>query len=188
MKSTGILGLAMCIIFLFSVAASAQQVEPLVQKGLAAYQQGQKPDAHQYLLDALITIQNEMPLEISKVVFCKEIRGFDDFVPLESEEVSVGTELLIYIEPINVRIMKQPGGKYLVRFSEDMKITNEEGKVMFEKKDWINFQQLSRMPGLYVFARNSFTDVPAGRYTFEITINDQLAQKSVSQTVSLTVK
>jgi|GEM_PF-5202711 len=188
MKNTGILGLAVGIVWLFCVPVSAQQVESLVQQGLAAYQQGQKAAARQHLLDALITVQNELPLEISKAIFCKEINGFDDIVPLESDHVPVGQQILIYIEPQNVRIMKQPGEKYLVRFSEDMKITNQEGQVLFDKKNWINYQQLSRMPGLYVFARNSFTDVPAGTYSFEITINDLLAEKSVTQTVTLTVK
>lgn len=188
MKRTGILGLALGIVWLFCVPVSAQQVESLVQRGLNAYQQGQKAEAHHHLLDALITVQNEMPLEISRVVFCKEINGFDDIVPLDSDEIPFGQQLLIYIEPSNVRITKQPGGKYLVRFSEDMKITNQDGQVMFDKKNWINFQQLSRMPGLYVFARNSFTDVPAGNYTFEISINDLLAEKSVTKTVALTVK
>lgn len=166
----------------------AQTVDTTIQQGLSAYQQGHLSQARDQLLNAVIMVQNRMPFDINRVVFCKDIQGYDDFTPMETDYLPHGQQLLMYIEPVNVTIRTKPDRKYEIWFSEDIVLTNSAGDVLLEKKNWINLHQISGMPPLVSFIRNTITDIPVGQYTIDLTVNDLLGKKLATKRVELTVK
>lgn len=169
------------------VGGGRDRVIELIVKAKTFYEKGNSSSALAALEEAVRELKNQGKLTIKNVFLCSEIYGYQMIKKRNSNILKAGEPFLLYLEPEFFKTEKR-NGKYLVWLSEDARLINEKGKVLLEKKDWINLKQEFLSPIIPIFIQNRITGIPRGSYRLEITLNDKLKGSFVSKTVEFSVE
>src|SRR5689334_12650723 len=79
-------------------------------------------------------------------VACKEIRGYEDFVPLEPAALTSDEKLLVYFRPLHFKTARK-GALYEAHFTEEGRIRRKGGKaVVWAKKDLLEYRPRADPP------------------------------------------
>ena len=179
---------AVAIFFLASsVMAGNQKVLNLLSRAKNQILKGETAKAVRSLELAVMELRQQLPLKITNVHLCDSIRGYGDFSPKPTNSFKQGEPLLLYFEVENPGVRKV-GNKYGISLSEDARLLNEKGKVLFERKNWTTLRGLFPTPSIPVYFQNRITGIPRGRYVFEITINDMVKRTFVVKKYEFTVE
>ncbi len=146
---------------------------------MAAY--GVADETQQKILDLkhqILTLQNEGELGFNNVTFCSDIRGPGMYTPLPSNVISQ-EQFFVYYEPVNP-YTEMKDGKYLIHFTQDLYLLDQEGNVLFGKEQALEFSYETLIPVLDLYVTNTITltDAPAGTYNWKAVLHDQLSGKS----------
>jgi len=174
------------LLLLAAPALFADKVEDNISKGLTEYKQGKTGDSILALSEAIRLMQNKKELKITRVELCSAIRGYGDFTPLTTGNMDPTKPIYLYIELDGFNVHKEKD-KFVVWISEDLRVVNEKGKVLANKKDWMNEKKYSNVSVFPFFVQNVIQNVPPGKYTYEITIKDHLKKAFAEKTFSFTV-
>lgn len=148
----------------------------------------QEQEAVQKLKDQIIELQNRGALGFREFYLCASVAGYGSFLPLEKTEVAVGSELLIYYEPVNV-YTRRDKGQYEVWYTQDIVLLAQNGQVLYEEPEVLNFRYTSRSPVFGLYATNSLNlaDLPPGEYVYKAVLRDKFKESSAEHTLAFTV-
>jgi len=149
----------------------ADQLERMLSEALERFRKGEAVETMNLLGEAMMQIRNNLPLEISKLFMCSEIRDFNDYDAKAGFELKAGEPLLLYIEPEGYGVRKEEG-EYRIWISQDVEIKNVEGEVIFQRNNWVDYNKGFPTPVIPFFLTNRITDIPPGQYTYTFTLKD----------------
>jgi hypothetical protein len=155
-------------------------IESTISKAVTELKKGKSEKAIYLLSEAIFLIKNEQKLDIKQIILCNAINGFRDYIRYTGYKLSRHMPLLLYIEPKGYQIQKERG-KYKIWISEDAKIRDERGKVIFLKQNWVNYKKTHGTPHIPFYITNRVKDIPPGNYTFECTIRDHYGNTSFTE-------
>ena len=182
-----ILILTALVLTVWAAAAEADDVEEGLASALAAYKQGDLPRTGALLNDVAMMLNNNREFKIREMRLCSAVNDFRDYTPLAAPLIKATEPLLAYIEPEGYRIIKQNDG-YAIHLSEDIRIIDEKGGVVFEKNDWLTYQKSFPQAMIPFFITNRLTDIPAGKYKLEVTIKDHQRQAFIRAGLDFSVE
>jgi hypothetical protein len=111
-------------------------------------------------------------------VACKEIRGYEDFVPLEPAALTADEKLLVYFRPLHFKTARK-GSSYEAHFTEEGRIRRRGGKaVLWVKKDLMEYRPRTETPPRLVYVRNtvSIKGLKPGEYDLELVLRDEIGR------------
>jgi hypothetical protein len=169
------------------VSLQEEEIENAIRMALEHLKQGDWDKTVDLLSEAIMLIKSNEDFHVREITLCSRIDGFRDYARISGNTLKMGTPLLLYIEPAGYRILKE-SGEYKIWLSEDAKITNEKGEVIFERNDWVNYNKSFPNPDIPFYFTNRVTDIPAGIYTFTFTIKDQFKKAFLTETFEFVVE
>ena len=150
---------------------TAEQLEDTLKTALERFRQGDTAGSITLLGEAIMQIRNSLPLKISKLLMCSEIRDFNDYDARDGFVLGTGEPLLLYIEPEGYGVLKE-GAAYRIWISQDVEIKDEAGDVIFQRNNWVDYKKDFTTPVIPFYMTNRVTEIPAGKYTYTFTLKD----------------
>ncbi len=151
--------------------ASVEEIEKALQSALEQYKRGDPVKAISLLAEAIMRIKSSMPLKIAKLFLCSEVRDYNDYDAKDGFILQAGEPLLLYIEPEGYGIRKE-GSEYKIWISQDAAIKNEQGEIIFQRNNWVEYNKAFPTPIIPFYLTNRVSDIPAGKYTYSLTLKD----------------
>jgi hypothetical protein len=115
---------------------------------------------------------------MSPPIACKEITGFEDYVPLEPAALTSDEKLLFYFRPRNYKTERQ-GLKYRAHLSVDAKIRKRGDKaVLWSKPKFADYDVTTEQPPRPIYFQNavSLKALKPGEYALDIVVHDEIGQ------------
>jgi hypothetical protein len=142
------------------------------------------------LKEKIIEIQNKGDLGFRNFAFCSSIVAFGSYAPLPGPALDKSGELLVYYEPVNVFTAKKEG-LYEIWYTQDMVLLDEQGKVLQEWPNALDFHYTTRTPVMDLWAQNKITlggQVPAGKYKFKAVLKDKLSGRTAIKMMDFEIR
>jgi len=168
------------------IRAADNEVEKKMAAALDYYKQGENEAAIKELSHVLMVLHNTRVLKITNVQLCEAVGGYGDYKKNPSNQVKAGDTLWLYFEVEGYGVKKE-GDRYLIWLSEDSKVINAEGKVLYERNDIFNYKRSFDGPLLPLFIPNKLANFPPGKYRYQFTVKDQIKQSFVTDMVEFEV-
>jgi hypothetical protein len=162
------------------------EVEKSVTDALNLYKNGKNEEAIKSLSNALMIMHNKRELEIKNVHICTAIVGYGNYKEKGSTRLAADEPFMLYFEVEGYGVEKKDG-KYWFWLSEDGRLTNQEGEVVFERNDFLNYNQSFTIPIFPFFMQNRIANIPAGKYKYEFTVKDRIKKTFVSGSINFEV-
>jgi hypothetical protein len=145
-------------------------------------------DAILELKEKIIDIQNQGKLGLNHFTICANIIGYGQYVALPENKVKAGSKLLIYYEPVNL-FTNRKEGTYHIWYTQDIVLLAQDGKVLYNAPQILNFNYLSVAPVLDFYATNSLNlgDLPPGNYQYQAVLHDKLKKADVTHTLTFAI-
>jgi hypothetical protein len=178
---------AMTVLLFPSQAAPSEDVESNISAALDFYKQGKNEEAIKALSAALMVLHNKRELVIKNIQLCDEIVGFGDYKKRASNKLKAGEPFMLYFEVEGYGV-KRENNKYWFWLSEDAKLTNEKGEVMFQRDDFLSYNKSFKIPIFPFFMQNKIANLKPGKYKYEFTIKDHIKKAFVSSSIELEVE
>ncbi len=187
MKKRFLVGVVFLSLVFSAISGYFSKALNYIYMARVSLQRGNSQKAVEYLNLALMEIKNNSPLVIKNVRLCYRINGFRDFLPRPGSTLRRGEPLLLYFEVDNFGV-KERYGEYYINVSEDVRLVNEKGQAMFQRKNWTVVRKGFPSPNIPLYFQNKLTGIPPGRYKFEITINDNIKRTFAVKTYYFEVR
>ena len=164
----------LCLALLLTVAVVS--VSPFTARAAS-----DAPASVDQLKEQIIDLENAGTLSIEQFTLCSKIGGFGQCEAVTGTKVTKGTELLFYYEPKNSSTQRS-GDTYRRWFTQDMIVRDSTGKELLRKDQALEFNYKTKRPVMDVFVQNTLTlgDLPAGNYSFEAVLHDQLSKQTAN--------
>jgi hypothetical protein len=127
-------------------------------------------------------------LAIPRTLICRQVRGFEDVVPLDPRRLSRGQPLLIYATLENFRSMPTSKGYRTLTLST-LEIRTPDGEVL-QRQPLGTAVDLVEIPRRDFFLTHLVTipgDLPAGDYLLDLTVDDLLKHESAHAQIAVRV-
>ncbi len=127
-------------------------------------------------------------LVIPKIQICRQVRGFDDVVPLDARRLRRGQPLLIYATLENVRSVRTSKGYRTLTLST-LEVRTSDGELL-ERQPLGTAVDLVDVPRVHFFLTHLVTipeNLPPGDYTFGLCVDDLLGHGSAQARISVRV-
>ncbi|MFP4083088.1 MAG: hypothetical protein ACLFVG_10095 [Candidatus Aminicenantes bacterium] len=162
-------------------------IEETIQEALAAVKKGNRQEAIDLLAEAIMLLKNSGEFHIAKLFLCSEINDYRDYTPKNSNVLKAGEPLLLYIEPDGYRLLKE-GNQYRIWVSLDASIADAQGEVIFERNNWVNYKKAFPTPIIPFYLTNRVSDIPAGKYTYTMTLKDHYKNTFLTKSFEFSVE
>jgi hypothetical protein len=162
-----------------SSSGQVEEIENSLLKALELLKKGNMDEVLTLLTEAIMKITSGEELSVQQLVLCSEIGGYRDYAKREANTIKSSEPLLLYIEPTGYQIKKE-GDEYNIWVSEDASIINENGDVIFQKNNWVEYKRGFMSPVIPFYITNRVTDIPPGKYTFNFTLKDHYKNSFLS--------
>lgn len=173
--------------FIFSTGLMANDIERGIQSALNYYKKGNIKGTIDTLTVVLMNLQNQLKLSIKNLNLCFSIDGFGVYNKIGSFTLKKGQPLLLYLELEGFSV-KKDGNKYWINISEDMKIEDSNGKIIFQKNNFITYNKYFMVPIIPFNLKNTVTAIPPGKYKYSFTIKDHNKNTTISNEFDFEVK
>lgn len=164
-----------------------KEIEDAINEAVNAIKEGNRENAVDLLAEAIMLLKNSAEFRVAKLFLCSDIRDYRDYTPKESHVLKAGEPLLVYIEPDGYRLVKE-GDEYKIWVSLDASITDSEGEVIFEKNNWVNYEKVFPTPIIPFYLTNRLSDIPAGSYTYTVTLKDHHKNAFLTESLEFIVE
>ncbi len=178
-RSALLLAACLALAPLAAPPALAGDLVPLAEKAEKALAAGKATEAVDALEAAIGAVWKATPLTFRKTLFVTEPpTGFGAYVPRADAVFAAGEPLRVYAEPIGFA-WKQDGDMLACDLIIDVALRDRSGTVIFEKREMGRMQLKSH-------ARNhefmmkldlNLRGLPAGDYTLDTVMRDEISQK-----------
>jgi hypothetical protein len=184
------------VIFVFSAvtallfpfqAAPGEDVESNIAAALDFYKKGKNEEAIKALSSVLMVLHNKRKLEIKNINLCESIVGYGAFKKKEANKLKAGEQFFVYFELEGYGVKKE-NDKYMFWVSEDVKLTDDKGKVVFERDNFLSYKLQFNIPIFPFYINNRGANLKPGKYKYEFTIKDHIKNKFVSGSIDLEVE
>ncbi len=182
MKKIVVFAIIFASVFAFSLSPQDK-----LQKAIKMLNAGNSKAALSEINDAVMDIENSMDLYLKNLTRIKSVNGFGDYIPENGWVIQAGQDLNIYFEIYGYHVFKK-NGNYHLWISEDVVITDETGKKVFERNKWVELKQGFPYPLCPAYLVNTISDMPKGIYYYKIVLHDLVAGKDLAKTLKITVK
>lgn len=167
--------------------AAADEVENQVSAALAYHKQGKNEEAIKALSAALMVLHNKRELVIKNILLCDAIVGYGDYKKRASNKLKAGEPFMLYFEVEGYGV-KRENDKFWFWLSEDAKLTNEKGEVMFQRDDFLSYNKSFNIPIFPFFMQNRIANLQPGKYKYDFTVKDHIKKAFVSASIELEVE
>jgi len=167
--------------------ARVQEIEKILKTAMDLLKKGEHNKTIDLLAEAIWMVKESLEFQIPIVLLCSEVRDYRDFDAKDSYELKKGEPFLLYIEPEGYRLVKE-GDEYKIWVSLDASITDDKNEVIFQRVDWINYKRAFPTSVVPFYLTNRVTDIPAGRYTYTLTLKDHYKNAFLTKTFEFTVR
>jgi hypothetical protein len=126
---------------------------------------------------------------MTEPVACKEIKGYEDYVPLKEAAMTADEKLLIYYMPLHYKTSRV-AENFEAHLVQDGRIRRRgEKAVLWSKPRIVDYKVRTEQPPRLIFMRNtiSLKTLKPGDYEFDIILRDEVGQ-SAPATRSLSFK
>jgi hypothetical protein len=168
-------------------ADQSKEIEKTILEALAKFKKGDTREAVVFLAEAMMMIKSSEELSIDQLFLCEEINGYRDYIKREGTTLRSSEPFLLYIEPAGYQIRKE-GSEYKIWVSEDASIVNEDGDVIFQENNWVEYHRGFVSPVIPFYITNRVTDIPPGKYIFKFTIKDNYKKTFLEQSYEFIVE
>jgi hypothetical protein len=114
-------------------------------------------------------------------VACKEIKGYEDYVPLPRAALTSDEKLLVYFRPRHFKTA-QNGDSYEAHFTQDGRIRRRgEKAVLWSKKNLLDYRPTTEnSPPRLVYLKNTVAlkGLKPGEYEYEIVLRDEIGRSA----------
>jgi hypothetical protein len=127
-------------------------------------------------------------LVIPRIQICRQVRGFDDVVPLDARRLRRGQPILIYATLENVRSVPTSQGYRTLTLST-LEVRTSEGDLL-QRQPLGTAVDLADVPRVQFFLTHLVTipdELPPGDYTFSLCVDDLLGNGSAHARISVHV-
>ena len=127
-------------------------------------------------------------LAIPQIQICRQVRGFDDVVPLDARRLRRGQPLLIYATLENVRSVRTSKGYRTLTLST-LEVRTSDGELL-ERQPLGTAVDLVDVPRVHFFLTHLVTipeNLPPGDYSFGLCVDDLLGHGSAHARISVRV-
>jgi hypothetical protein len=128
-------------------------------------------------------------LFIPRIQICRQVRGFDDVVPLDPRRLHQGQPILIYATLENARSVPTSQGHRTLTLST-LEVRTSSGELL-DRQPLGTAVDLAEVPRAHYFLTHQVTiprDLPPGEYTFGLCVDDLLGRGSAQARLSVCVK
>jgi hypothetical protein len=167
--------------------SDSKVIEKTIAMALDHFKKGDFEKTIDHLSEAIMLVKNKLDLHLVKLILCTEVRDYGDYDARDSFEIKAGEPLLVYMEPDGYHISKE-GDAYKIWVSQDASISNDEGEVIFQRNNWVNYKRIFPTPILPFYLTNNVSDIPPGKYTYSLTLKDHYKNTFFSKTFEFIVK
>ena len=167
--------------------ASIEELEKTLKMAVDQFKKGDPAKTIDHLADAIMVVRNSLDLHLAKINLCSEVRDYRDIEAKEAFELKAGEPFLLYIEPAGYYLIKE-GDTYKIWVSQDASISNDKGEVIFQKNSWVNYKRIFPTPIIPFYLTNRVRDIPAGKYTYTLTLKDHYKNSFFTKTFDFVVK
>jgi len=84
--------------------------------------------------------------------------------------------------------VKRENDRYWFWLSEDAKLVNEKGEVMFQRDDFLSYNKYFNIPIFPFFMQNKIANLKPGKYKYDFTLKDHIKKAFVSSSIELDVE
>jgi hypothetical protein len=166
---------------------SVEELEKTLKMAVDQFKKGDPAKTLNHLAEAIMVVRNSLDLHLAKLDLCSEVRDYRDIDAKEAFEIKAGEPLLLYIEPDGYQLIKE-GDAYKIWVSQDASISNDKGEVIFQKNSWVNYKRIFPTPISPFYLTNRVRDIPAGKYTYTLTLKDHYKNSFFTKTFDFVVK
>lgn len=113
-------------------------------------------------------------------IACKEIKGYEDYEPMEEAVLTKDEKLLVYFRPRHYKT-DRVGNAYEARFTQEGRIRRRgEKAVLWSKKDLLEYTARSETPPRLIYLRNTVAlkQLKPGEYDFDIILRDAVGRSA----------
>ena len=128
-------------------------------------------------------------LAIPRIQICRQVRGFNDVVPLDARRLCQGQPILIYATLENALSVPTSRGYRTLTLST-LEVRTSAGELL-ERQPLGTAVDLAEVPRTQYFLTHLVTipqDLPAGEYTFGLCVDDLLGRGSAHARISVCVR
>jgi hypothetical protein len=127
-------------------------------------------------------------LAMPRIQICRQVRGFDDVVPLDARRLRRGQPIIIYATLENVRSVRTSKGYRTLTLST-LEVRTSEGELL-ERQPLGTAVDLVDVPRAHFFLTHLVTipdDLPPGDYVFGLCVDDLLGHGSAHARINVRV-
>ncbi|MBN2399460.1 MAG: hypothetical protein JXI33_03875 [Candidatus Aminicenantes bacterium] len=181
-----------CLLVVMAVLGCAalipgQTVESMLDQAKKQYHAGAYQKSIDLLLEVLSAISKEMPLQISRLCLCERVDGHRDYQAKPDFTLTDGEPFLLYFEVEGFNTLKD-GDKYWVSLAQDARVIDQEGKSVFDQKNWVVLKNNYDSPIVPVYFTNRLTGMNRGSFTVTITVKDEYKKQNIEKVFDFTVQ
>lgn len=118
----------------------------------------------------------------STPIACREIKGYENYVPLSEPALTSDDKLLVYFRPRHYKSVKK-GDAYEAHFTQDGRIRRKGEKlVLWSKKNLLDYTPRSDTPPRLVYVRNSISlkALKPGEYEYDVILRDEVGRSAAA--------
>lgn len=139
--------------------------------------------------NAVLVLEDESPLEVSDLRLCRKVKGFGNFEPIDSKACKRGQALIVYCEMSGLHYVSR-GEMRHSRLSARVALTSAEGGETRWSQELGTAEDVCRhrRRDYYVNYRITLPEsLPPGEYSLTLTQNDEIAGRSASAAIPVTI-
>jgi hypothetical protein len=167
-----------------------RQLAPAVALALGS---SSAPRASQEVIESLQVatelLRGPGRFQVRGLAFCRRIRGYDNIERLETTAFAAGQPLLLYSE-VEHFFSEPTDGGFHTKLSSALELIAPGGQTVW-RQDFAAVEDMSDAPRRDFFLSHSLR-LPAklspGRYILRITLHDELADRTTTGTIALTIR
>ncbi len=135
------------------------------------------------LEEASLLVWNLRDLEVRQIMHVERApRFYGDAVERDHHRYAAGDTLRLYIEPRNYTIALE-AGEYAIHLKVGVKMVHEEGAVVYDEPDFLDYPGAGIRPMKEFYVDMSFDlgpGIPEGSYSLEVFVTDQMTGEEVT--------
>ncbi|MHC5540478.1 hypothetical protein ACYOEI_19830, partial [Singulisphaera rosea] len=149
-------------------------------------------DEHSRAVDireAITTLEDKVPLEITELQLCRKVSGFGNFEPVDTNAFKAGQSLIVYSELSGIRYT-QSGEAFRSNLSSRIELVPSQGgaPVWTPPLDPAEDYCRHRRRDYFINYRLTLPDnIPAGVYDLKLIQKDEIAGHSTSSSLPVTI-
>ncbi len=133
-------------------------------------------------------LANMSTLDVRNLAFCEEVKSFGNYTPVKSISFKPGQRVFLYVEIDNFSVHLD-GDKYETKLQTEYNIVDASGGRISTKLEPVNEECRNRRHDYYItYTIDVPKDLRPGDYTLQLTIEDEVGQKSSEASIDFRVR